>query len=109
MLVEEASAIAWRGTNADVLLNTAEALSLLELPAIGDPPATVQNREIGRALSSLRERADELNAFAERRAQDLLADHRRVREAAQARGTYTVKPLLPPDIIGVFVLLPETQ
>ena len=42
----------------------------------------------------------DLDAFAERRAQALLADHRRVREAAQARGSYAVKALLPPDVIG---------
>ena len=109
MLVEEATAIAWRGTGAEELLDATDALSLLALPAIGDPPIPVQTREIHRALSSLSECSRELAAFAEHRAQELLADHRRVREAAQARGTYAVKPLLPPDIIGVFVLLPEVQ
>jgi hypothetical protein len=54
----------------------------------------------------LSRRAD-LEAFAVRRAQLLLADHRRVREAADARGTYSVKALLPPDVIGLYVLLPK--
>jgi len=47
--------------------------------------------------------------FAERRSQALLADHRRVREAADARGSYSVKALLPPDVIGLFVLLPHVD
>ena len=50
-----------------------------------------------------------LDAFAERRARALLADHRRVREAADARGSYSVKALLPPDVIGLFVLLPAVN
>jgi hypothetical protein len=30
-----------------------------------------------------------------------------VREAADARGSYSVKALLPADVIGLFVLLPQ--
>jgi hypothetical protein len=39
----------------------------------------------------------------------LLADHRRVREAADARGSYSVRAMVPPDVIGVFVLLPSVS
>lgn len=108
ILVEEATAIAWAGSRTG-LLDTSVALSSLALPAVGDPPNLVQEREIANALLALHHRAEEVTAFAESRALELLTDHRRVREAAQARGTYAVRPLLPPDIIGVFVLLPELQ
>ena len=47
-----------------------------------------------------------LDAIAKDRAQALLADHRRVREAAEARGTYQVTASLPVDIMGVYVLVP---
>ncbi|NUQ79468.1 MAG: hypothetical protein HUU21_38660, partial [Polyangiaceae bacterium] len=30
-----------------------------------------------------------------------------VREAGGARGSYSVKAILPPDVIGLFVLLPR--
>jgi hypothetical protein len=60
-------------------------------------------------MERLEQRLDEVSAFAERRAQTLLADHRRVREAADARGSYSVKALLPADIIGLFVLLPRVD
>jgi len=109
ILVEEATAIAWRGTGTNMLLDPSEALSSLVLPAIGDAPVTVQDRELNQALRLLSERVEQITTFAERRGQELLADHRRVREAAQGRGTYAVRPLLPPDIIGVFVLLPALQ
>jgi hypothetical protein len=62
---------------------------------------------VSQALAQLETRLGDLNAFAERRAQTLLADHRRVREAADARGVYSVKALLPADVIGLFVLLPR--
>jgi hypothetical protein len=32
-----------------------------------------------------------------------------VREAAGARGSYSVKALLSPDVIGLFVLLPKVD
>ncbi|MCG8424951.1 MAG: hypothetical protein MJE77_44280 [Proteobacteria bacterium] len=60
-----------------------------------------------RPLEQLGRGRRELDAFAERRARALLADHRRVREAAHARGSYAVKALLPADVIGLFVLLPR--
>ena len=66
-------------------------------------------REVLQALEQLAAMQSDLDAFAERRAQALLADHRRVREAAAARGSYAVKALLPPDVIGLFVLLPQVN
>ena len=71
----------------------AEALALLNPPPLGDPPTTVQPRGDQQATGLLDARTAELTGFAERRAQTLLADHRRVREAAGARGTYSVKAL----------------
>ena len=62
-----------------------------------------------RALEELQSRSADLAAFAGRRAQNLLADHRRVREAADARGSYSVKSLLPPDVVALFVLLPRVD
>jgi hypothetical protein len=67
----------------------------------------VRERAARQALEQLTARGGDLEAFAERRAQALLADHRRVREAADARGSYSVEALLPPDVIGLFVLLPR--
>jgi len=105
-LVEEATAIAWQGADPNSFLGSDEALAFLNLPPSSDAMPSVYSRELERALVLLREESTILNEFAERRAQVLLADHRRVREAALAKGSYSVKPVLPVDIIGVFVLLP---
>jgi hypothetical protein len=46
---------------------------------------------VSQALASLTARAADLEAHARRPADVLLADHRRVRQAADARGTYAVR------------------
>ncbi len=104
LLVEEATAIAWTGERNP--LEGPDALALLSPAPIADPPPHVRERAIVQALGQLETRLPELDAFAERRAQALLADHRRVREAAEALGRYSVKALLPADVVGLFVLLP---
>ncbi|MGH7969514.1 MAG: helicase SNF2, partial [Limisphaerales bacterium] len=104
-LVEEATAIAWLGPGNP--LEGADALKLLQPSPLSDPPPHVRERFVSQALEQLAAKARELDAFAERRAQALLADHRRVREAADARGSYSVKAMLPVDVIGLFVLLPQ--
>ncbi len=48
-----------------------------------------------------------LNAAAETRGQELLEAHRRVRAAAHLKGVrHEVRPHLPPDVLGAYVLLP---
>jgi hypothetical protein len=106
LLVEEASALAWVASSA-ALLEGQDALKLLMPAPAADPPAHVRERAVAKALEHLSAQGKELDAYAERRAQALLADNRRVREAADARGSYSVRALLPADIIGVFVLLPR--
>jgi hypothetical protein len=106
-LVEEATAIAW-GSN-DTPMEGPDALKLLQPAPLSDPPPHVRERFVAQAIAQLEARKLELAAFAERRAQALLADHRRVREAADARGSYSVKSLLPVDVIGLFVLLPKVN
>ena len=106
-LVEEATAIAW-GSN-DTPMEGPDALKLLQPAPLSDPPPNVRDRFVAQAITLLEARKADLAAFAERRAQALLADHRRVREAADARGSYSVKSLLPVDVIGLFVLLPKVN
>lgn len=107
LLVEEATAIAWTADPSP--FEGPDALALLSPAPISDPPPHVRERAIVLALGQLETRLPELDAFAERRAQALLADHRRVREAAEALGRYSVKALLPADVVGLFVLLPKVD
>lgn len=102
MLVEEATALAW----GPAIVEGDVALALLTPAPLADPPLHVRERTIAQALQQLPSRGAEIDGFAERRAATLLADHRRVREAADARGSYTVRSLLPADVVGLYVLLP---
>jgi superfamily II DNA or RNA helicase len=109
ILVEEAAAVGWVGAGSPRLVEGIDALALLQPSATDDAKKSVAARKIDDALSLLGTRAADLEAFAKRRAQALLDDHRRVREASDSRGSWTVKALLPADVIGLFVLLPEER
>lgn len=107
MLVEEATAIAWAGASEPTITEGDDAFELIAAPPVADPPPHVRERAVAQALEQLQARRPELDAFAERRAQALLADHRRVREASKGAGQTIVKALLPGDVIGLYVLLPK--
>ncbi|WP_242333321.1 helicase-related protein [Anaeromyxobacter sp. SG66] len=109
LLVEEAAALGWAGAQSPRVVEGLDALTLLVPPPAADPPANVTSRAVAQALELLAARAGELDAFARRRADALLADHRRVRSAAEATGRYAVHALLPADVIGLFVLLPKVS
>ncbi|MGC4122846.1 MAG: helicase-related protein [Myxococcales bacterium] len=109
LLVEEAAALGWAGSSSPTLLEGDEVLKLLSEPPAADANPTVRARMVAQALELYDARKADLASFAERRAQALLSDHRRVREAADARGSYSVQALLPPDVIGLYVLLPRAD
>ena len=108
-MVEEAAAVAWAAPRTNGPITGREALSLLALPPAGDPPQLVRERESARALLLLQESSTDLEAFAATRADALLADHLRVREASRATGSTAVQALPRPDVIGVYVLLPKVD
>jgi len=107
LMVEEATALAWGGGGTGGPLTGPDALSLLALPPVDDPPQHVRDREVARAIVMVNERTADLEAFAADRARALLDDHLRVREASKATGSTTVQALPRPDVIGVYVLLPR--
>ena len=107
LMVEEATALAWVAGQTEGPLAGLAALSLLALSPADDPPRHVREREVARALALLQERAADLEAFAAARAQVLLDDHLRVREASKATGSTSVQAFPRPDVIGVYVLLPR--
>jgi hypothetical protein len=105
--VEEATALAWVGANSPTLLEDGKALELLSSPPVGDPPAQARERAVTQALELLAAHHADINAYATRRAEILLADHARVRKASETRGRDAVLPLLPADVIALYVLLPK--
>lgn len=112
LLVEEASAVALRSADGGrrwELTAGEEPLTWLSEPPAETLADRTREQRVGQALVQWADWQPLLEAHAAARAQDLLADHRRVRSAARATGRYDVRPLLPVDVIGVFVLLPPLQ
>ena len=106
MLCEETVAVGAMGAEPLTELPLNEARETLGTEATRNMPAVIRDRHIQQALDSLPGWQASLETIAKARAQALLADHRRVREAAEARGTYQVTASLPVDVMGVYVLVP---
>lgn len=108
MMAEETVALAVQGRNTPQWLADDSVSRLLECTPSGNlPPETVQ-REVRTALDFLAMHPRPLQTLAEQRAQTLLADHERVRTAARDVGQHSVSSCLPVDVMGVYVLLPDS-
>jgi Superfamily II DNA/RNA helicases, SNF2 family len=110
LLAEECLGVAVRGTAAPEVLDEADALALLSLEPGRNMEDGQKARLVSQALEAVPELEPRFNDIAQSRAEALLADHRRIREASDARGfRYSVSPALPVDKIGVYVLMPMAK
>ncbi|MBE0418313.1 MAG: SWF/SNF helicase family protein, partial [Coriobacteriia bacterium] len=109
LLAETSGVLAFRGSPA-----AADWLSADELPSLlsARPSGNVvgAGESIRRVLDSYEEHiAERVEADARAQAQALESEYRELREAARAKGvTYKVRPHLPPDVLGVYVFVPQT-
>lgn len=108
LMCEEAVAVAAAGSDAFAELTPEQTRQLLGAEATRNMPAPLRDRQLQSALDALPGWQPQFEAIAKARAQALLADHRRVREAAEGRGSYQVTASLPVDVMGLYVLLPDT-
>jgi superfamily II DNA or RNA helicase len=107
LMCEEAVAVAASGSEPFAELAPDMTRQLLGAEATRNMPAPLRDRQLQTALDALPGWQPQLEAMAKSRAQALLADHRRVREAAEGRGSYQVTASLPVDVMGLYVLLPD--
>lgn len=108
MMAEETVALAVRGRAKPEWLANDQAARLIECTPCGNLSPEAVQREVRQALEFLAAHPKQLQALAQQRADALLDDHKRVREAARDVGQYNVKPCLPVDVMGVYVLLPDS-
>jgi hypothetical protein len=106
MLCEETAVVNIEGGAPMTNLPTREAQALLGLDATRNMLPVIRDRHLQQALDAIPGLQPQLEAIAHERAQNLLQDHRRVREASEAKGTYQVTASLPVDVMGVYVLVP---
>ena len=108
MMAEETVTLAVAGRSNPQWLEGDAVSRLLECTPSGNLPVEAVQREIRTALDFIAAHPQQLQTLAEHRAEILLADHQRVREAARDIGQYSVSACLPVDVIGVYVLLPDS-
>lgn len=107
LLAEECVQVAVKGGETPEQLSEEDALSLLTL----EPGRNMTNGHktslITQTLNSINTVQPVFERVARERAQKLLEDHRRIREASNVKGLrYRVTPALPVDTIGVYVFMP---
>jgi superfamily II DNA or RNA helicase len=105
LLAEEAALVALEGEK--VVAVGDEARKLLNASATSDLAPSARDRFIGKAREDLPSLLDgPLTDFVQGRAKELMQDHARLRAAAGSASRVTVEAVLPPDVIGLFVLMP---
>lgn len=109
LVVEETQAVAaiGAGESAQWITEPAEVEKLLHFIPSSNLTGTAVQNAVRRATEFAAAQTNWFNDFASKRAEELLSDHRRVRDASGDRGKFAVSPILPVDVMGVFVLLPE--
>lgn len=110
LLAEEAGALAFEGVGAQPILTGEPARLLLGHPATGDLAAVARQRLVNQARERIAAAVERsIAAYARERAEGLAADHARVRTATAGGARVTVKPIVPADIIGLYVLVPAVR
>lgn len=110
LLAEEATALAFGPAATEAFVLGADALALLEADASGNIETSVIARQIDAALARLGGYQSAIAAYASTRAAQLSEDHDRVKAATRGEGATTeVEPVLPADVIGLYVLVPEAN
>ena len=109
ILAEECLGVALRGVATPELLPEAEALALLSLEPGRNMEKAHQSHLLHKELERLPTLRRTFESIANQRAEQLLADHRRIRDASGTQGRYEVTPSLPLDVMGVYLFLPMAR
>ena len=105
LLAEEAALVAIQGGRIVAAGETAR--EWLNTPATSDLAPVARNRFIAKAKEALPGLLEgPIADFVQSRAQELMQDHARLRAASGSASRVTVEAVLPPDVIGLFVLMP---
>jgi len=114
LLAEDSLTLAFEGAPEDaVWLDTTAAEALLS----AEPDDNIHPQQaadyVQRVVDSFDRLLPKLNEVAQRRGDELLAAHVRVRDAAYGRGDrrpqHRVEAQLPPDVLGIYVFLPAMR
>ncbi|MCY4587850.1 MAG: DEAD/DEAH box helicase [Bryobacterales bacterium] len=106
LLAEEAALVALR--DRAVAASGDAARALLDTPAAADLAPQARGRLIAGARENLPGLlAGPISEFVRARAAELAEDHARLRAAAGSASRVSVQAVQPPDVIGLFILVPS--
>ena len=106
LLAEEAALVALQGQTLVASGNTVR--DWLGTPATADLADIARKRLSDAAKAELPAMLEgPLADFIRQRAEELVEDHARLRAAAGSASRVSVEAVLPPDVIGLFVLIPD--
>jgi superfamily II DNA or RNA helicase len=108
LLAEEAALVAI--ADGKIAASGLDARAMLATTAGHDLAQVARERLVRAAQAELPALLDgPVKRFAQERAEALRVDHARLRAAAGTASRLLVEPALPPDVIGLFVLLPAAS
>jgi len=109
LLAEDCRLLAFTGSPENASwLDESEAKELLSAQPDGNIAADQATEFVGRVIEGFELLRSRLDQAAMQRGEELLEAHRRVRLATRTRNVrYRVEPQLPPDVLGIFVFLPQ--
>jgi len=107
LLAEDADLLAFQGApdQAKWLERDQAEKLLLAIPSDNVVPEQIRNF-LQVVLDGMPHLASRLEEACGERAEALLQAHRRVRQATKTKGTLRVEAQCPPDVLGIYVLLP---
>lgn len=107
MLAEDSDLLAFTGApDQPNWLERNEVESLLQAVPGGNVAAEAIRDFLKLVIDGQAHLLPRLEQACDERAEALLQAHRRVRQAAKAKGTLRVEAQRPPDVLGIYVLLP---
>lgn len=111
LLAEDCQTVGFTGAPETAQWLTSDAVeALLNAEPAGNIAAPQATQFLQRVLDGFDALSPHLEETAQARGQALLEAHQRVRTAARIKGVRVdVRPHLPPDVLGVYVLLPAGQ
>lgn len=109
LLVEDCRLMAFRGTPEKAeWLTKEEAESIFAARSTENIYPEQAMGFVGKILDGYPNLAPHLDQEAKRLAEEQLESHRSIRKASRDKGvSYRVQPQLPPDLLGIYIYLPE--
>ena len=83
-------------------------MALLEAVPSGNLPVSLVKGQVQHLVQNLASLMPHIGEISQERAKALRDAHTRVRRSAKITGRVEVAPVLPADILGCFILLPES-